>query len=613
MKKLAFFIMILLFLKISYSFIIYNLPEESLVNLTLTFEVEAENAKGKVAITTNKYPKSLFYQDVFSEFRSSYEFELDKKITKSYSSLLKLKTQFQKLNEKIPYSRSFHYVNSENFCYEGICDKISNILLYLVKDLVEEDLFKTICKINHFVNSFITYDLEFSSDQNPTIRSILSHKRGVCIHYATLMSEILNSLGIENEIVFGYAKSSVNSTNWEAHAWLKVKIGNEYFFFDPTFDMCALNNVLQIYFDNKPLYSSITYYGVKKDIYFADYVDIQEIKSTGKFVPNISINFKLDPEEISYDDKTNLILNVKNYENFYVYVLIKLISTENVNLSEDELFLVLSPNEERTIILELTHEYKDSKYEYTVPVSLFSSWSHEETKFFKIKNIKNNKQIVENKNKVFSSLENKKLFDIVCHDEEFYRASENVNQRFLKDFNCYVKNNGNPFSTKLIIRNGEETYEEFLLLSSNEIYYINLSKYVKIGKNILTLQLENQSKSVTINVIPLNYSVEYYSKEIIFYDFQKEKKSVEVYANNVLILQTGLDENNYSSSIIVKKSDISRRLMLQKNEKINLKILVKFKSYEYSIAHEIIIEVNTFEKLKYLFEGIINAVKSLFN
>lgn len=605
--------MILLFLKISYSFIIYNLPEESLVNLTLTFEVEAENAKGKVAITTNKYPKSLFYQDVFSEFRSSYEFELDKKITKSYSSLLKLKTQFQKLNEKIPYSRSFHYVNSENFCYEGICDKISNILLYLVKDLVEEDLFKTICKINHFVNSFITYDLEFSSDQNPTIRSILSHKRGVCIHYATLMSEILNSLGIENEIVFGYAKSSVNSTNWEAHAWLKVKIGNEYFFFDPTFDMCALNNVLQIYFDNKPLYSSITYYGVKKDIYFADYVDIQEIKSTGKFVPNISINFKLDPEEISYDDKTNLILNVKNYENFYVYVLIKLISTENVNLSEDELFLVLSPNEERTIILELTHEYKDSKYEYTVPVSLFSSWSHEETKFFKIKNIKNNKQIVENKNKVFSSLENKKLFDIVCHDEEFYRASENVNQRFLKDFNCYVKNNGNPFSTKLIIRNGEETYEEFLLLSSNEIYYINLSKYVKIGKNILTLQLENQSKSVTINVIPLNYSVEYYSKEIIFYDFQKEKKSVEVYANNVLILQTGLDENNYSSSIIVKKSDISRRLMLQKNEKINLKILVKFKSYEYSIAHEIIIEVNTFEKLKYLFEGIINAVKSLFN
>jgi transglutaminase/protease-like cytokinesis protein 3 len=71
---------------------------------------------------------------------------------------------------------------------------------------------------------------------------VLKNRKGICEGYSVLFQELCLANGIPCEIVIGVASDNVNkigrlkgkknfSTN---HAWVKVKIGNDWFYADPT-------------------------------------------------------------------------------------------------------------------------------------------------------------------------------------------------------------------------------------------------------------------------------------------------------------------------------------------------------------------------------------------
>lgn len=86
-----------------------------------------------------------------------------------------------------------------------------------------------------FIRTNMTYDLDY----NPTNKSsqqwqtILTDKRGVCMHSAVLLTMVLQIMGIESYYITGYQRDDVGDSA-TGHAKVLVKIGSTYEEFDPT-------------------------------------------------------------------------------------------------------------------------------------------------------------------------------------------------------------------------------------------------------------------------------------------------------------------------------------------------------------------------------------------
>lgn len=91
----------------------------------------------------------------------------------------------------------------------------------------------------YWTASNISYDVENMNEPNfiytpqEKINSALKTKKGVCIHYAEVFSEIANKLGIKTHIIGGYTKQNGVVTPI-SHAWCASKVDGKWQLFDPT-------------------------------------------------------------------------------------------------------------------------------------------------------------------------------------------------------------------------------------------------------------------------------------------------------------------------------------------------------------------------------------------
>lgn len=91
----------------------------------------------------------------------------------------------------------------------------------------------------YWTASSISYDVENMNEPNfiytpqEKIASALTTKKGVCIHYAEVFSEIANKLGIKTHIIGGYTKQNGVVTPI-THAWCGSKVDGKWQLFDPT-------------------------------------------------------------------------------------------------------------------------------------------------------------------------------------------------------------------------------------------------------------------------------------------------------------------------------------------------------------------------------------------
>lgn len=76
------------------------------------------------------------------------------------------------------------------------------------------------------IKTTLDYDLNYSK---VSLQECLDNNKGVCWHYAKIVSLLLDEEGIYNELVVGkYAESN------SYHMWLRCKVNGKWVYTDPT-------------------------------------------------------------------------------------------------------------------------------------------------------------------------------------------------------------------------------------------------------------------------------------------------------------------------------------------------------------------------------------------
>lgn len=98
----------------------------------------------------------------------------------------------------------------------------------------------TLHSIFQWVATNIEYDLESLNDlpsyQHPSelLEMVWTQRRGVCMHYAELFNAFCQYLDYEAAVVTGYSSYQGIEDGKYGHSWNAVKVGKEWYLFDPT-------------------------------------------------------------------------------------------------------------------------------------------------------------------------------------------------------------------------------------------------------------------------------------------------------------------------------------------------------------------------------------------
>ncbi len=618
-KRVRNFLFVFFFF-IIYSIILSILPSsyafinvfstQRLVNFSLVFDIVNDNsARGKLSVITNKIPRSNEFQYVYNNLKSKYKFTIsnEARVIKKYFTLINLTAKMFDV-PMLNYNDLKGSVNKsdEYVCFNNLCGEKYDVLNYIASNFSSDDAFEFVCKINHFVHEFITYDKSLVDDQNPTVTRILSVRRGVCVHYATLFNEMIKSIGLKSRIVYGMAKSSENDTQWDAHAWNEVYLG-KWIPFDPTYDYCGLIDTLHIQLSHEPLKTTITFIG-NGNVKFNDVINVSELwHSNNTFKFNLSYKIKFEYKKINFNSDQVAYVIVKNNENTYAFATLKIISTNRVKIPNDTKFIVLKPKETKVVEFLLKPEYYDQNYIYTIPVSVYDSWENTAMGSFVISK--------DGINFKYQKAEEPKSlnFSLMCNALNIYLSRDfGIEEKI----NCNVLNRGYSFVSdlKVYLNASNEFYlieNRSVLLSvndseqiiSNSTKLINALKYlwfVKHKRNFsLIVEFKDKLYRYPINIQILNYSI--VRKDDCFYlnlSNQHNKIQERVYIEWF----TNAFHQNATQVCI---SEIKQRL----NPIDDFNVTIRFKIFtsKYVAKKDIVVEVRLTP-----FEKIFNAIKAFF-
>jgi len=152
------------------------------------------------------------------------------------------------------------------------------------------------------------FAVNFYENEQEIIDKTLKTRKGVCMGYAVLFSDIANKTGIKSYVVDGYTKQN-GKVDYVPHAWVVAKVDSNWHLFDPTWGAGYVSNskftrqLNNVYFKIKPE---------------------EMIKSHMPFDPIWQLlNFTVSNEEFNQDKTTentkklffNFNDSIANYEN----------------------------------------------------------------------------------------------------------------------------------------------------------------------------------------------------------------------------------------------------------------------------------------------------------
>ncbi len=118
---------------------------------------------------------------------------------------------------------------------------ISLNIQYELKNPYEIDVPKT-----YFVFNEDDFKRRLKKEQAIKAQKTFKTKRGVCDGYALLFQKVCDLLNIQNELIYGYVRSSYNRIGYvpknKNHVWNAVKIHNKWIFMDATWAAGYVNS-----------------------------------------------------------------------------------------------------------------------------------------------------------------------------------------------------------------------------------------------------------------------------------------------------------------------------------------------------------------------------------
>jgi hypothetical protein len=85
------------------------------------------------------------------------------------------------------------------------------------------------------------YSINFYENENEIVDKVLTTRKGVCMGYAALFTDIITKAGIRAYRIEGYTRQN-GATDNLPHAWVAARIDASWFLFDPTWASGYLSN-----------------------------------------------------------------------------------------------------------------------------------------------------------------------------------------------------------------------------------------------------------------------------------------------------------------------------------------------------------------------------------
>lgn len=112
--------------------------------------------------------------------------------------------------------------------------QIEKVRDYILSNLEGKTDYEKIKMVHDYLVDSIEYDSSLSKDNIYNIYGALVSRECVCEGYAKAFQYLMNEVGIDNVIVIGTGTNSNNKT--ESHAWNYVKLNNNWYAVDVTWD-----------------------------------------------------------------------------------------------------------------------------------------------------------------------------------------------------------------------------------------------------------------------------------------------------------------------------------------------------------------------------------------
>lgn len=219
-------------------------------------------------------------------------------------------------------------------------------------ELKNETVLQTIIALNNFVHEYVEYNKSAAQDSGAI--EVYASRRGVCVEYTHLLMAMLNAVGIENRMVYGYAYSE----KWEPHVWVEAYVPNYgWVDVDPTYDQVGFLDGMRVAMnigdDRKGMYDSARLKNGQVDFEYSMYAD-----------PEHEEKFDLVWIDVDYA-WPYFTVKVENKNGFYVFGAYEANFPEGISNSEKKT-IILKPYETVVFRYRINEEELKNDYIYFV-------------------------------------------------------------------------------------------------------------------------------------------------------------------------------------------------------------------------------------------------------
>jgi len=291
-------------------------------------------------------------------------------------------------------------ISSEYLQSNNLIDADKPEIIKLANELAygEDDLYVVEHKLARWVNKNIVYSLSTVTMEGTQSASwTLANKQGVCDELSTLFIALNRALGVPARFVSGVAYSEYFTfkENWVNHGWAEVYFP-EYGWvpFDLTFKEFGFIDPAHITLDESKdaNESSINYNWKARNIELKpSKLELKtDVLSKGsRAIPSTTLSLSPRWWAVGFGSYNLIQAKIKNLQDYYVPVTLKLSKTESItNYDDIERAVLLKPYEEKTVNFLISVDSNlNPSYKYTFPVSIVTNQgASSEIKFVSARN-----------------------------------------------------------------------------------------------------------------------------------------------------------------------------------------------------------------------------------
>ncbi|MFH1823187.1 MAG: transglutaminase-like domain-containing protein [archaeon] len=459
---------------------------------------------------------------------------------------------------------------------------------------------ETAFKIGEYLKENMDYDINISELKKAS--EIIQDKTGVCSHYSILFIALARANGIPARYISGIAYSNKEGT-FREHAWVEIWI-NDWIPFDPTFGQFGWLDSSHIILKKSafPDDPSIEY--TYSGTITPGKIDIKTTinSESGSFRVPLDLTLNLFKEKVGMGSYVPLEIIVKNNNNFFVAIPIRVSLAPGIYGSNEKILLLEPGSSKKTsFIIEIPTLQKCSGGCYGDIEIVDSFGNIEKTKIYF--SSEEAKISLEDAKLIADAGEtNDETIDLFCRQKkDFFYDYENI------EFDCVIENKGNGRELNICLDN--QCSKEFF--NEEEAKTIEFTANPDSSIKCIKLKyFESVIKQVCLNVNLLKEpELQVTTRDIIATYGDKVNSFLEVISNTNLTMEIiyEFDKYQFTNLVQISKGRVNIPFVLktwkvgagEKQGKATLKFSdLNEKAYSIEAPIKIMIkDVSFFEKL----------------